>query len=374
MPEQPKTDLQPFSELARKFALASLGDARYEHDKYPFGGFYHDAVRLAHELGLFSVTLPAECGGNGLGLDVLCVILDEISRVDASMAGIIFTHTFAQEALRESGSLDLLRSIQDTTGGAYGSLIAFPSYGNPSEMDNAAFASRNVDGYVLDGSVEYLVLGSLASWALVPAKIGGQEECSLFLVRLDGDGIIKSGPVPSLGLHACPAIDISFNAVPAVIVGGEGLGPRYFEAAADRLFAAAAAISSGIMKGAFREAYDYSTGRIQGGRAIFDWSALRMILADMAVKTEIADMSVAQACRAVMEGSPGARVRTRAAALHVQDLATGLTADGIQVLGGYGYMKDFGQEKRFRDAKQAQSLLGLVPLKKLKFIECLAAE
>ena len=366
MPEQIKSDLQPFSEMAAKFALAALGEKRQEHDRYPHGELYLDAVRQARELGLFGVTLPAECGGNGLGLDVLCVILDEISRVDASMAGIIFTHTFAQEVMLAAGYPDRLRDID--------SLIAFPSFGNPAEAGHLPAAARNGDGYVLDGSLEFLVLGSLASWAIIPAKIRDREEFSFFLVRLDRDGIMKSGPVQSLGMHACPAVDIGFNAVPADIVGGEDCGPQYFEAAADRLFTAAAAISSGIMKGAFREASEYSMERVQGGRVIANWSALRMILAEIAVKVEIADMAVTRACASVMEGSPRARVQARAAALHVQELSTSLTTDGIQVLGGYGYMKDFGQEKRFRDAKQAQSLLGIVPIKKLKLVEYLAGE
>jgi alkylation response protein AidB-like acyl-CoA dehydrogenase len=226
----------------------------------------------------------------------------------------------------------------------------------------------------LNGPLEYLVLGALAGQALIPAKISGQEGFSLFLVKIAQNGITKSGPVASLGLHACPAVDISFNAVTAEIVGAKGRGQQYYEAAADRFSVAAAAISSGIMKGAFQEAHAYSAERFQGGRAIIDWSMLRMILADMAVKVEIADMAVTQACRALAEASPRASLQARAAALHVQELSTSLTTDGIQVLGGYGYMKDFGQEKRFRDAKQAQSLLGLFPMKKLKYIEYLRKE
>jgi alkylation response protein AidB-like acyl-CoA dehydrogenase len=253
-------------------------------------------------------------------------------------------------------------------------MIAFPAFSNPCEIEAIPFAVRDGNGYTLSGSLEYLVLGSLASRALIPAKIDGYEGFSFFLVDLERAGIVKSGPVQSLGLHACPAVDIGMSAVMADIIGDEGGGNRYFEAAADRLSAAAAAISSGIMKGSLKEALDYSAERVQGGRAIFNWSALRMIIAEMAVKVEIADMAVSRACGAVMEEWPGAGFMARAAALHVQELAAALTTDGIQVLGGYGYMKDFGQEKRFRDAKQAQSLLGVVPLKKLKLAEQLIGE
>lgn len=369
MPEQITQDLKPFAELARKFARSSLAEKRYENDRYPFGAFPDDAPRLAHELGFFNCTLPADCGGSGQGIDVLCVILDEISRIDASMAGIIFTTTLAQELMLAAGCRDQLRAVADRGGGWSDALIAFPSFSNPSEIETAAVAVKEEDGYLVTGSIEYLVLGSIASWALIPAATAGREGFSFFLIPLDRDGVVQSAPVASLGMHACPAVDITLDSVPAAIVGREGGGSRYFEEAADRLFIAAAAISSGIMKGAFREAWEYSGDRIQGGRAIKNWSALRMILADMAIKVEIADMAVYQACRSVMESSPKAPLLARAAALHIQELSTDLTTDGIQVLGGYGYMKDFGQEKRFRDAKQAQSFFGLVPMKKLKIVE-----
>ena len=69
------------------------------------------------------------------------------------------------------------------------------------------------------------------------------------------------------------------------------------------------------------------------------------------------------------DNEPGWEVESRTAALVVQDMACSITTDGIQVLGGYGYMKDYGQEKRFRDAKQAQALMGIVPMKKLRYFD-----
>lgn len=371
MCDQSKTNLAPYHDLAKKFAGASLAANRHENDRYPFGGSYDAAVGEAHKLGFFSIMLPAPCGGSGLELDVLCAILDEISQVDASMAGIIFTNAFAQEMMLEAGCRDKLQKMIAQVSNARDALIAFPSYNNPSETEVAVEARKEGNRFALSGSLEYLVLGPLASWAVVPAKVQGQENFSCFLVKLSDGNIKRSAPVFSLGLHACPACDVEFNAVGAELLGEASKGGYYFEKAADRLYAASAAISAGIMKGSFKEAFDYSRERTQGGRNIVDWSALRMMLAEMAVKVQIADMAVSQACRAVMDGSPAAYLQTRAAAIHVQDLSANLTTDGIQILGGYGYMKDFGQEKRFRDAKQAQSLLGLVPMKKLRFMDYL---
>jgi alkylation response protein AidB-like acyl-CoA dehydrogenase len=94
-----------------------------------------------------------------------------------------------------------------------------------------------------------------------------------------------------------------------------------------------------------------------------------MILSSMAVKGKVAQMLVERASRAVDTGEPGWRLSSRAAALQVQEMATETTCDGIQLLGGNGYMQDYGQEKRFRDAQQIQALLGMPPIRKLRYVQ-----
>jgi alkylation response protein AidB-like acyl-CoA dehydrogenase len=99
-----------------------------------------------------------------------------------------------------------------------------------------------------------------------------------------------------------------------------------------------------------------------------------MILSNMAVRMNIADMTLRQACQAVEQNEPGWELNSLAAAIHIQEMACDLTTDGIQLLGGYGYMKDYGQEKRFRDAKHVQALLGMVPMKRLQYIKKIIEE
>jgi alkylation response protein AidB-like acyl-CoA dehydrogenase len=265
--------------------------------------------------------------------------------------------------------VEVLKKIADNAANYAGLLIAFPSFNNPGETENAARVEKRAEKYVLSGDIEYVVLGGIADSALLPAKVKGEEGYSLFLVNLKGDGIEVSEPVLSLGLHACPAVDMSLSGVEGKLVGNEGEGGGYFEAAVDRLSVAAAAMAAGVMKGSFVEALDYTRERVQGGREIVNWSEVRMLLSGMAVKGKVADMLVDQASRSVDCGEPGWQLDSRAAALHVQEMAADATTDGIQLLGGNGYMKDYGQEKRFRDAKQIQALMGLTPMRKLKYIK-----
>jgi len=362
-------ELKMLEEMAGDFAAKELLEDREENDKYPFGPLFEGVLTKAHDVGFFSIMLPEEMGGAADAVNAVCLVLDEVCRADASLGGIIFTNALAQEMVARAGEVEVLKKIAANAAGYAGLLIAFPSFNNPGEIENVAMVERSKDKYILSGDIEYVVLGGIADSALLPAKVKGEEGYSLFLVNLKGDGLDIGEPVLSLGLHSCPAVDMSLSDVEGKLVGQEGKGGDYFEAAVDRLSVAAAAMAAGVIKGSFVEALDYTKERVQGGREIVNWSEVRMLLSSMAVKGKVADILVDRASRSVDCGEPGWQLDSRAAALHVQEMAADATTDGIQLLGGNGYMKDYGQEKRFRDAKQIQALMGLTPMRKLKYIK-----
>jgi alkylation response protein AidB-like acyl-CoA dehydrogenase len=363
-----KCELKSFEDLAHSFAAKELAANREEHDRYPFGPFFDDVVSKAYEVGLLGATLPEECGGIGQDISALCVILDHICAADASLGGIIFTNALAQEIILAAGNKNLLSAIMEKAADAKAALIACPSFANPAENGVTLEAVKVKDHYMLNGEIDYVVLGGISGHALVPAKIKGQEGYSFFLIDTADKGFVKSEPVVSLGLHACPAVDLNVVGVAGTLVGQEGDGAIYFAKASDRMHAAVAAMQCGIMKGSFEEALDYSQQRCQGGKEIINWSGLRMILGQMAVQVKIAEMVVSEAAQAAENQEKQWNLYTRAAALHLSELACKLTTDGIQCLGGNGYMKDYGQEKRFRDAKHVQAFLGLAPMRKLSLI------
>jgi alkylation response protein AidB-like acyl-CoA dehydrogenase len=183
-----------------------------------------------------------------------------------------------------------------------------------------------------------------------------------------------SEPVLSHGLRCCPAVDAEFRKAEAIAVGGAGDGAALFGQATARLQPAAAAISLGIMKGAFDEAQSYAGEREQGGRKIRGWSEMQMMLADMAIHIKIGDMVVAEAIQALENQEKGWEQKALAAAIHIQEAAVRVTTDGVQVLGGVGYMQDFGQEKRFRDAKHIQACFGLTPMQKINYLEMVSKQ
>jgi alkylation response protein AidB-like acyl-CoA dehydrogenase len=363
------TELKPFEDLAVQFAGKELSSKREEYDAYPFGPFFGDVLEKAYEVGLLGITLPESLGGIGQGISVLSVILENICRVDASLGGIIFTTTVAQKIMLESESIKTLESVTKNAKNAGDFLIAFPAFNNPSEIPHVVYARKEKNGYILFGELEYVVLGDIAGHCLIPAQVRGESGYSFFLVSLSDKNIRRSEPVLSLGLHACPAVDIKFDDVEGILIGKEGDGNLLFEKTADRMHVAAAAMSAGIMKGSFDEALAYTRERFQGGREIVNWSEVRMILSNMAVTINISGMALRQTCLAVEGNEAGWEQSALAVAIYVQGVACDLTTDGIQLLGGYGYMKDYGQEKRFRDAKQVQALLGMAPMKRLEYIK-----
>lgn len=363
-------ELKMLDKAASEFAKKELAPEREENDKFPFGPFFDDVLNKAFALDFFHIILPESLDGMDQGMAAFSVILDNICREDSSLGGIIFTNTAAQQVMLEAGATDLLHPVvsQESVNDF---LIGFPVFNNPAEVGHLADAKPDGDGFTLSGKLAYLVLGGMAGHCLVPAKIAGQEGYSFFLAKTKDNQMAISDPVLSLGLRACPAVDIEFNNSRAVLVGQEGQGDAYFTKMADRLHVAAAAMAAGVMKGSFSEAFNYSKERFQGGQAIINWSEMKMMLSNMAIAIENADMILASAVSAVDNQSPGWERCSRAAALQIQESACELTTDGIQALGGVGYMKDFGQEKRFRDAKHIQALLGIAPMKRMKYIEAL---
>ena len=361
-------ELRLLDGMARDFALKELVEEREERDHYPFAPPWEEVLEKAREVGFFSILLPEELGGAAEPVEALCLVLEELCREDASLGGAVFTVALAQELMRLAGASDRLREIFSGAGALRDALLAFPSFHNPGDTPPSLAAAKGKDGWLLSGKVEYVVLGNLASRALLPACVEQGKGFSLFLVDLAAGGVEAGEPVLSLGLHACPAVDLTLSEAAGEPVGETGRGEECFERAVDRLSVAAAAASCGVIKGSFQAALDYARQRMQGGREIVNWSEVRMILSSMAVRGKTAEMLVRQAARAVDGEEPGWELASRAAALAVQEEAAEVTCDGIQLLGGNGYMQDYGQEKRFRDAKQLQALLGMVPLRRLRYI------
>ncbi len=358
--------LKMVKETARDFARRKLVGQRESMDRYPDEPYPMDALETAWEMDLFHMALPESCGGLGLGLPSLACALETLSEADPGIAAVVFADTLAATLLEEAGETAILRQRADSAKGVGEWLMAVPLYDHPRESEGAPVAERDGDAWWLTGMVKSLSPCPLAASALVTART--PEGLRWFYLNLDGEGATLSDPVVNMGLNTCPVADLTLARAPARMVGRETFAVPLFERAVCQLEPLAAAMALGIMKGAFEDAWGYAKNRHQGGRAIVAWSEVTRILSEMALKVETSSMLLEQALRALASRSERWDAQVGAASLHIRQSACDLSSDAVQVLGGVGYMKDFSQEKRFRDAHQVRSLLGAAAVSSLTFI------
>ncbi|MDO9264923.1 MAG: acyl-CoA dehydrogenase family protein [Desulfosalsimonadaceae bacterium] len=360
-------EYQMLGNSVREFAAKELLPHLGENDRYPVSDFFAAAMGKALELGYFHVMFPEDLNGWGGKITPLALILKAIAEVDASLAAILLTNAVAQEILTLAGAGEVLREIAAAqTPREF--LTAYPLLTNPDE-DKICLQAHDTDGrYTLTGQAEYVVLSPMAQRALLPARIAGSSY-AYFLVDLEQPGIRTEGPILGMGLHACPAADLTLDHAEGRLIGRIDEGPKYFDQAVPRMLPAAAAVSCGLMQGSLKEALQYSRKRMQGGRKILDWSELRLILADMALKGKTADILLAQALHAADADDDKWIEDAYTAAIYILDAACELTSNGIQALGGYGYTKHHFQERRFRDAQHLRSVFGSANPRKLDFVK-----
>ncbi len=353
---------QAFADLAKDFSAKKLVENREEHDRYPFGELFTEAIKDAGIIGFYGINLPVDYGGVGLNAAMVAVIVEKLSEVEAGMAGIVFTNAAALEIIREGAAAKKSDDIYKSTDRFGTAPLAFQSFHAPNEIDMPAAGP----GGALSGRIDYLTLGGIADFAVVPARSDGEKAFSYYLLDLKNTNVSISKPVVSLGLHSCPAVDVTFEGVPALLIGTQGDGENCYRAMRDRMSLCAAAMSLGLIQGSLKEALEYTADRYQGGRQIIDWGQVRMMIAGMAVKALAAGSCFSSASCDMDGGCIGWEKTALAAAIHLGELANQATTDGVQLLGGNGYMKDYGQEQRMRDARQAQSLLGNALFRKME--------
>jgi alkylation response protein AidB-like acyl-CoA dehydrogenase len=359
--------LGPLISLAVDFAKRELAEGREAHDSFPFGPFWSDVMERAFDVGFFGISIPEEHGGSGLGPGALAYVLEELGRTDASLAAMIFTHAAAHEIIRAASEHADCREIYRAVAAHPKKPLAFQPYATLGEAIGPT--AEVISGKaLLSGSATYLVLGGMAEFAVVPARDSEGDNFSYYLLSLKGAGVELLKPVVSLGLHACPAVDAVLHRAEGVLLGSRGKGPYYFRRMCPRMALPAAAMSLGIMKGSFSEALSYAKDRHQGGRQIIDWPEVRMILSGMAAQIETGHAALDRAARLLESASAGWESAAAAAALEIGEASVSVTTDGVQILGGNGYMKDYGQEKRMRDAVQARALLGMTGVRRLELI------
>jgi len=362
------SELKPFAELAERFAKNELEPQALKLDDYPYAPFNEKALNTAKELGFLNIILPEKYGGLGQGIPALCEILATLSQVDASFSALLFTNSMAQSVLLKWGSEQVKEKYLAQN------LLAFPIYDSPTDLQKETQAIKTEQGYILNGKVEYLALAPLAQAMIIPAQIKEREETGFFLVEAQAEGLKLSEPILSLGLRQCPVADLELNQVkikPEQLLVSDAEGE--YPALASQFYPAVVAMALGVLIGSYQTAKEYAKERYQGGKMIIDYDQVRMMLVNMAVNIECGKALLKEMISSLEKTPP--EILSQAGVILLTEQTSRATTDGVQILGGYGYMQDYGQEKRMRDAKQIQGIFGSAPAKRLHLMtEILAQE
>ncbi len=354
-------------DMVRKLSKEKIDPGAGARDQK--GEFSWEMVELIRENGLFGVDFPEEYGGSGAGLLALIIAAEELAKVDAAAALL--------PVGQELGTLPILLAANPEQKQKYlpplasgEKLAAFALTEASGGSDVAAFRTRAIrkgDHYILNGSKTFITNGGVAETVTVyaitdPAK--GSKSSSVFVVEKGMKGFSVGKHEDKMGIRSSDTVELIFEdcAVPAAnLLGGEGLGFAIMMKTLDFSRPAVGAQALGIAAGAFEYALNYARERVAFGRPIIAHQGISFKLADMAMNIE-ASRQLLYKTASIFQELPKDMSRLSPEAIRYSsmskcfcaDTAMRVTVEAVQVLGGYGYVKEYPVERYMRDAKITQ--------------------
>ncbi len=333
------------------WAAETLEPIAADLEHYPLSCRFPEGLRESLEnLGILQDGADSE---SEIDLEAKGDILFTIAGSDASVATLILVQILASELLALSGRAALR------------GWVALPIYDHPLEW-------LSLNGRTVSSEWRNVPALPIADRVLLPLVLDGAPSLVSVDLREPRPASVEiTEPVLTLGFRGCPVADLRLSHFSIereqVLLEGEDFA-RKVSILWSQAEVLAMAIRSGILHASYRTALEYAGQRYQGGKIILEHSLVRQMLADFHLADERFQRSWRRiACEAI----PGRPLDHGALAEAIESAveAAACTSVGIQLLGGYGYMEDFGQEKRFRDAKQSEWLLGRSQLKRFSAFE-----
>jgi alkylation response protein AidB-like acyl-CoA dehydrogenase len=373
MSEHDLTDEQrEIRALARRFAdeVVAPGATRWDREHR----FPHEVFAQLGELGLMGVCVPAEHGGAGADFLSYVLVLEELSRADAGVGVTVAVHTGA-------GTLPILAHGSETQRArlvpplAQGhELAAFALTEPEAGSDAASLRTRADAGGRITGAKQWITNGSHAhTFAVFARDAAAGDRVSAFLVRRGADGFRPTREEDKLGLNSSSTADLSFEDTPAERLGEPGAGMRIALSTLDGGRIGIAAQATGVAQAALDLASGYARERRAFGSPIASFQAIQHKLAEMQTEVEAARALTWRAARLKAAGRPHT-VEGAQAKLLASRVARHWTGEAIQVLGGYGYTREFPAERYYRDAKVTEIYEGTSEIQRLVIARALLGE
>jgi alkylation response protein AidB-like acyl-CoA dehydrogenase len=367
---EPSAEQREVQKLARDFARQEIEPHAAEWDREH--RFPREVFAKLAEVGLMGTCVPEEYGGAGTDFLSYILVLEELSRADAGVGVTVAVHTSAVTLPLLVFGTDEQRSrfVPPLAGGEHLGAFALtePEAGSDAGSLRTS-AEPEADGWRITGAKQWITNGRHAGtfllFARTDATTPGARGVSAFI--LDADHVRITRDEEKLGLNSSVTNDI---VVEGVVVGRdrllheEGKGFRVAMQTLDGGRIGIAAQAVGIAQAAFDVAREYAKERHTFGKPIAEHQAIQMKLADMATEIDAARLLVYRAATMKDRGQPVTEAGAKAK-LFASEMARRQTGEAIQILGGYGYTKEFPVERYYRDAKVTEIYEGTSEIQRL---------
>ncbi|HPP63760.1 MAG TPA: acyl-CoA dehydrogenase family protein [Anaerolineales bacterium] len=325
------------------------------------GEFNWTAVRKMGPIGLLGLSVPEEYGGAAVDSISAAIAIEELGWACGSTALALAAHNGLGVApLIRFGSEELKRKWLPMVTSGKGKLAALvmsePGAGSDLQGGITARAQKAGDEWLLNGAKMWCTNASVAEYIVVIVRTdpaGGSRSLSMILVPTDAEGLHIAPPEKKMGLHGSPTHAVTLDNVRVPLgnlIGEEGRGLQQVLATLDGGRIAIGSISVGLAQAAFETAVAYAKERKAFGKRIADFQALQWKLADAATEIELARTLLYKAAWLKDQGRPYAKEASMAK-LFASEMAERVCYNAIQILGGYGYSREYPVERMYRDAR-----------------------
>ncbi len=322
--------------------------------------FPHELIQKMAAMGLMGVIFPEELGGAGMGYVEYVIAIEELSRVDGSVGIIIASHNSlcTNHIMLAGNDEQRKRWVTQLASGRWLGAWGLTEPGSGSDAGGMrTTAVRKGDQWILNGSKTFITNGTYSNCAVVLAMTdrekGTRGGISAFLVERGTPGFRSGRKENKLGLRASDTAELIFEdcAIPAEnLIGVEGDGFKDAMRVLDGGRISIAALSLGIARGALDAALKYATERRQFGKPLSEFQAIQFKLATMATELDAAWLLTMRAAT-LKDAGRKVTLESSMAKLFASEVACRICDEGVQIHGGYGFIKDFPAEKFYRDVK-----------------------
>lgn len=358
-------------QLARDFALKEIKPV-VDKDEASHR-FQSELVKKMGELGFFGCIIPEEYGGSNTGFITHALITEEIARVSGSLRAPFNAQAMgtAREIFQYGNEEQRKKYIPRLVSAEWLGCICITEPNAGSDVASMRTkAVRHGDHYLINGSKNWITYGEVADIGIVYAYTDQEKKhngISAFIVDMHSAGISTASMGEKMGWNACPTSEVFFEEVKVPgenLMGKEGEGFKYCMGGLDNTRLSAAAGAVGVAQGLLDESIRYATEREQFGKPIAQFQMVQEVIARMATDIDAARLLTYRCAYLKDKGVPST-VETSMAKLFSCEVASRVSDLALQVLGAYGYSREYPVERYLRDAKLYQLLEGSVNIQKV---------